>query len=106
MWDRRAAGEVVPRMLEQIGRLEFKDFVTRMDALHVMPFADIIRLLAQRPATRRNAFPSRRAWDGQLSAPVMRKARGFALLIAASSRIDRVGDRDGSRRTVPCHVAW
>jgi len=32
--------------------------------------------------------------------------RGFALLIAASSRIDRVGDRDGLRRTVPCHVAW
>ena len=34
------------------------------------------------------------------------QARGFALLIAASSRIDRVGDRDGLRRTVPCHVAW
>ena len=33
-------------------------------------------------------------------------ARGFALLIAASSRIDRVGDHDGLRRTVPCHVAW
>src|SRR5208283_5084870 len=32
--------------------------------------------------------------------------RGFALLIAASSRIGRVGDHDGLRRTVPCHVAW
>src|SRR5208283_3787447 len=40
------------------------------------------------------------------SAPLRSLSRGFALLIAASSRIDRVGDRDGLRRTVPCHVAW
>jgi len=38
--------------------------------------------------------------------PPLPAARGFALLIAASSRIDRADDRDGLRRTVPCHVAW
>src|SRR5271166_846733 len=48
-----------------------------------------------------------RVWAyNELRVPRYSSSRGFALLIAASSRIDRVGDRDGLRRTVPCHVAW
>src|SRR5271166_2905931 len=66
----------------------------------------VVSLLLAVGFERLDVERNQRHLGGRGAVDALDLARGFALLIAASSRIDRVGDRDGLRRTVPCHVAW
>ena len=77
---------------------------TRAEMLDRIPAQTRVKVIV------RPRYGCRSCGDAVVQAPAPERpidgARGFALLIAASSRIDRADDRDGLRRTVPCHVAW